>query len=267
MRLKRLTWRISWMMIFVLTGFFVSRVIHAQQEKETTKSEGAASASGLSGKPVQRIFEVKFADVDRLAEMLRLFGPVLSNRELRVITVSGSPELVAAVEDAIKRFDVPPPATKNIELTAYLLVASDHTTSNTLPELDPVVKQLKGIFGYQGFRLLDTLLVRCRDGREGEAVGVAPPQDSREIHKTLYSLRFKAARISSDSSGRSIRIDGLRLGPKVPVTTKDGGLTYLDTGINTDLDVREGQKVVVGKATIEGSSSALFLVLTAKVVD
>jgi type II/III secretion system protein len=264
MRLRASVQRTSWIMIFVLLGFFASTSVQAQQEKETPKSEGAASVFGPLGKPVQRIFEVKFADVDRLAEMLRLFGPVFSNPELRVITVSGSPELVAAVEDAIKRFDVPPQATKNIELTAYLLVASDHTTSNTLPELDPVVKQLKGIFGYQGFRLLDTLLVRCRDGREGEAVGVAPSQESP---KTLYGLRFKAARISSDSSGRSIRIDGLRLGPKLPVITKDGGLTYLDTGINTDLDVREGQKVVVGKATIEGSNSALFLVLTAKVVD
>jgi hypothetical protein len=252
------------MVIFVLPGFFVSRVIHAQQAKETTKNEGATSAAAFSGKHVQRIFDVKFAHVDRLAETLRSFGPVYSNRDLKVITVSGSPELMAAVEDAIRRFDVPPPATKNIELTAYLLVASDQATSNTLPELDSVVKQLKGIFGYQGFRMLDTMLVRCRDGGEGEAVGVAPSQESP---KTLYGLRFKAARISSDSSGRSIRIDGLRLGPKVPVITKDGGLTYLDTGINTDIDVREGQRVVVGKATMEGSNRSLFLVLTAKVVD
>ena len=106
MRRKHLTWRIS-MMIFVLPGFLVSRVIQAQQEKETTKSEGATSTPAFSGRPVQKIFNVKFADVDKLAETLRLFGPVFSNRELKVITVSGSPELVAAVEDAIKRFERP----------------------------------------------------------------------------------------------------------------------------------------------------------------
>ena len=38
-------------------------------------------------------------------------------------------------------------------------------------------------------------------------------------------------------------------------------------GITTDIDVREGQKVVVGKANIDNSDNALILILTAKVVD
>ncbi|HVN83075.1 MAG TPA: hypothetical protein VMW38_29095 [Terriglobia bacterium] len=53
----------------------------------------------------------------------------------------------------------------------------------------------------------------------------------------------------------------------MPVRTSPDNCTYIDTGINTDLDVREGQKVVVGKATVDNSNNALFLVLTARVVD
>jgi hypothetical protein len=37
--------------------------------------------------------------------------------------------------------------------------------------------------------------------------------------------------------------------------------------INTDVDVREGQKVVVGKANMDGSDRASIIVLTAKVVE
>ena len=41
----------------------------------------------------------------------------------------------------------------------------------------------------------------------------------------------------------------------------------LDAGFGTDVDVREGQKVVVGKAAVGGTNSALILVITAKVLE
>ena len=41
----------------------------------------------------------------------------------------------------------------------------------------------------------------------------------------------------------------------------------MDTGIMADVDVRDGQKVVVGKATIEGPDKALFLVLSPKIAE
>jgi hypothetical protein len=42
---------------------------------------------------------------------------------------------------------------------------------------------------------------------------------------------------------------------------------YIDTGFNTGIDVREGQKVVVGKANIDGSNNAMTLVVTARVAE
>lgn len=104
---------------------------------------------------------------------------------------------------------------------------------------------------------------------EGEVNGVAPK--SPDESPTLYRFAFGSASITSDNSvGRMIRIDNLRLGAKVPVKSGPAGVSNfstIDTGINTNIDVREGQKIVVGKATIDGSNNALFLVLTAKVVD
>jgi len=217
---------------------------------------------------VKKIFEIKYADANKLTEILRVFtGGIVPNNDLRVIAVSGTREAVAAVEDAIKRLDVPPPPTRNIELIAYLLIASEQASEkNTPPELDGVMTQLKGIFKYQGFRLLDTLVVRCRD-RSGGSVNAVAPGSTQSI-RTLYDFSFDWATITSDSSGNTIRIDRLRLGAQLPVMpNSESKLTYLDTGIKTNIDLREGQKVVVGKATIDGSNGALFLVLTAKVLD
>jgi hypothetical protein len=43
---------------------------------------------------------------------------------------------------------------------------------------------------------------------------------------------------------------------------------YTDTGISTDVvDVKEGQKLVVGRSSLDGPEKALFLVLIAKVIN
>ena len=84
-----------------------------------------------------------------------------------------------------------------------------------------------------------------------------------------YHFSFRSASITSDDKDKIIRIDSLRMVVTVPTKMSNVGRTSdsRQTVINTNIDVREGQKVVVGKATINGSNDALFLVLTAKVVD
>ena len=52
----------------------------------------------------------------------------------------------------------------------------------------------------------------------------------------------------------------------IPIASGQG-FQYLDTGLNTDVDIREGQKVVVGKANMDGSDRASIVILTAKVVE
>ena len=259
------------LMIHLLPSLPAPSSAQGQKEQERPPKAEQEKAQPIPDKLglIQKIFEVKYADVAQLANVLGYFAPVQANRELRVILVKGSPKVVATIENAIKRFDVPPAPAKNIDLTAYLLVASAQAISGSIPaELDAVIKQLKGVFKYQAFRLLDTLVVRSRNGWQGELNGVAPRNaDEVNVPPTLYQFRFESARITSDNTGQMIRIDGLRLGARVPIKQGNGDWTYLDTGINTNIDVREGQKVVVGKATIAGSDSALFLVLTAKVVE
>jgi hypothetical protein len=252
---------LSLALVSLILSLVSSVAIKAQEE---AKSGGSAQKTEMSPR---KIVAIKYADVNQLASILTPLGFVTFNRDMKVITLGGSPEAIAAMEDAIKRLDVPPPPVENIELTAYLLVASEQSgAKNTSAELDGVIKQLKGVFPYQGYRLLDTLMVRCRNGREGEANGMAPSNPG-DVNKTIYQFRFRSVTLIPDSTGKRIRVDGLRLGAKMPVRTSSDNYTYIDTGINTDLDVREGQKIVVGKATVDSSNNALFLVLTARVVD
>jgi hypothetical protein len=64
-----------------------------------------------------------------------------------------------------------------------------------------------------------------------------------------------------------IRLDGLHAGLRIPHMNA-AKLEYIDTGISTDvMDVKEGQKLVVGRSSLDGPEKALFLVLIAKIVN
>ena len=168
----------------------------------------------------------------------------------------------------IKRFDVAP---QNVEVTIYIMSALAQPSAAAVPtELEGVVKQLKAMFSYKGYQLIDTQVIRTRAGQGGESSGVV---DNGALAKTISQAKFNSVSITNDDKGRSIRIDTLKVGLKIPTysprpTAKaSNDWQYLDTGISTDVDVHEGQKVVVGKANLDGSDRASIVVLTAKVVE
>src|SRR5579864_4556162 len=139
------------------------------QEK---KSEEPAAAEKERAWPV-KVFQVKHADVAQLHRIFSTFGVSISDdRNLKVLSVRAPKEILAAIEDTIQRLDVPPPAAKNLEINAYLVLASPQGAAASIPpDLEPVIKQLKGLFSYQGFRVIGTLLLRERDGNGGSVSG------------------------------------------------------------------------------------------------
>jgi hypothetical protein len=230
-----------------------------------------AAAAGLSAQKaefVTRIYELKYADARNLAGLLQAFSPhhINADPQLHALTIDVNKDSIPEIEEMIRRFDVPPPPVKNVEVTIYLLSALGQPSAAALPaELESVVKQLKGMFSYKGYQLIDTLVIRCREGLGGEASSVVDRPSKIDV-KTISQIKFRSASASTDAKGRVIRIDQLKVGLKVPVV-HDGKFNYIDTGISTDVDIREGQKVVVGKANMDGSDRASIVVLSAKLLD
>ncbi len=208
-----------------------------------------------------------------IGDLLQGTRVILTTDNERLI-LSGPNDQVAGLEAVIKQLDVPPPVKKNIETTVYMIVASGQAGSTTpVPtELDPVIKQLKGIFSYKSFRLLDSFVLRSRSGQGGNTSGFVPPMPDSNvpaINKIVYQFKYQHVTIDGPDNARAVRFDGLHLGIRVPVGGDGkGGISYVEAVVSTDVDVREGKKVVVGKTSaVEGSDSALILVISAKVVD
>ncbi len=238
---------------------------------------GAAYAQPTPGEArVQKVISIKNGNLigilHTIQALLSNTSVLVSNSDLEHLILSGPRDTVTSFEEIIKQLDVVPIAKKNIETTVYMVVASLQSSSGPAmpPELEPVVKQLKGVFNYKGFRLLDSFVLRSRDTEKGETNGFVPPLDTSVPASAKITYQFRYSRVSLDGSetNRVIRYDNLRLEIKLPIASGAGQFSYVGAGISTDVDVPEGKKVVVGKTSaIEGPDSALILVISAKVVD
>ena len=112
----------------VLIPFVVAAPANAQTQRQPSAkpSEAQAQPGAKKEQLVQKVFAIKHADVEAIARTLSVFPvPVHPNRELRVIGVSAPAAVMSTIEETIRRFDVPLPVPKNVELTVYLLLASD----------------------------------------------------------------------------------------------------------------------------------------------
>jgi hypothetical protein len=224
---------------------------------------------------VQRVVSIKNGNrngiLHTLQELAPTNGMVISTSDSDHVILSGPREAVAGFEEIIKQLDVPPVVKKDVETTVYMIIASAQSTGATslTADLDPAVKQLKNIFNYKGFRLLESFVLRSRDAESGQTNGFLPPLETMGPGiKISYQFQYNRVSIEGSENARVAHFDRLKLAMRVPVAADSAHVSWEDASINTDIDVPEGKKVVVGKTSaLEGADGALILVISAKVVD
>jgi hypothetical protein len=202
-----------------------------------------------------RIFPIRYVDLIQLMKALSMFrAKMQSSQELRVLSVRAPKEIMPAIDDAIKRLDVPQPR-KEAELTIYVIIATDQADtsgSNLPPNLNPVLNQLKGVLAYKNYRLVDTLITRAIG--HGNQSALTGELMLGETVKPAY--RFFAVPQFDFPDGKT---PVLHLGGMSFNLTGPAGL---NGGLSGNVDVPQGQQVVVGKATL--ADKALILVMSAK---
>ncbi len=225
----------------------------------------AICASAFAQESQPRVVEVKNLDINQLGGFLGTFRVKYSSVPgSRFIALQGNSENVKAAEEALKRIDNP---RRDIEFTFQILSAGAQPASEKLPaDLEPVVKQLKGAFVYQAYHLIETMLVKTSEGSEGRADGILPR--SQEGFPAFFQVSFQSASLTSEPKASVVHLQNLNINGKFPyVANSKGEIAYSNAGIRTDVDVKEGQKVVVGKANMDGKDGAIFMIVTARIVD
>ena len=213
---------------------------------------------------VQKLFVLKYADPEQIRSLIGIFGNVTPNSQMHALAVSATPEAMTAIDDAIKRLDVPSAASQNVELTAYLLIGSqgENAAASPLPkDLDGVVAQLKTAFSYKNYNLMDVLSLRTRAGQQASTSGMGGAVQLDNVGRpssVTTSFTIESANIASDGT---VRINRLSISSRV-----EGNGATPSASIRADVDLKEGQKVVVGKTGMT-PNAAVFVVLTAHVAQ
>jgi hypothetical protein len=249
--------------------FFIlllASAVSAQQAKELAAKPGEpANEARLTVK----MFEVKYANPGQLMPVLQPLASkdatITYNDRLRILTVRDFPENIAAIEAALKTLDKPSARVPgpDVELHIHVLLASSaEGAGKEYPsELQDVLKQLKATLSYKSYYLVTSVVQRVKLGGGVGSSGTAllgPPLSEANTDAS-YHYAFAQIQLDSESAGsRSLYIHNfgftLTVGPPLSAQAK----------IDTDLGLRDGEKVVVGTASMK--DKALIVVLSAKVL-
>ncbi len=225
--------------------------------------------SALAFAATTKVVPIKNMDPDRLMNRLKDLRITEPWSHLALTTVqnnivlTGPDDAVAAAEQIIKALDVPEPKSRDIEITGYIVMASTRAGETTAiqPDLEPVIRQFRNLLNYKSFRVLDTIILRGKEQSYTESTGYLAVPGSPSA-KVVFKVEHPS--LSEDV----VHLRNLRLQVYAPVVTAKGEQTseVLAT-IATDADIKAGQKVAIGKASVDANGDALILVVSAKVVD
>lgn len=215
-----------------------------------------------------RIFDVKYRDATNLANVLRSLGSgfkgatVQSNSEFKTITVRDFPENIVTMEEAIKRLDTPATPRPNIELHMHVLIASNTGggSSDMPAELRDVLTQLRGTLTYRNYELAASVVQRITTTERmlqgaGTAEVSSGAAGAANISMPYEYQLYNVSVVENAVGAPSVRINDFAFSA---VTDKDR------PRVQTALNLRDGEKVVVGTASIR--NRALVIVLTASLV-
>jgi type II secretory pathway component GspD/PulD (secretin) len=214
-----------------------------------------------------RIFEVKYRDPNSILNAVNQLGSgfkgsaMSANAEFRTITVRDFPENIATVEEALKRLDVPGAPRPNIELTMHVLIASNggSTATEAPADLKDVLTQLRGTLNYRNYELAASIVQRLTEtprGLQGSGVAELPSTNPGTPASSMpYEYYINQVSMQQNATGAaSVQIK------EFTFATVDKDRAKIQTALN----LRDGEKVVVGTATLR--NRALVIVLTTKLI-
>ena len=259
--IKHLSATLAVVLMFVPASF-------AQQPAGNTTQPAPADNYVTERNFKSKVFDVKYRDPGSLANVLSRLtsgfkgAAISSSAEFKTITVRDFPENLATIEEAIKRLDTPAAARPDIELHMHVLLASNTGGSGVeVPaELKDVLAELRSTLNYKNYELAASVVQRLTEtprGLQGSGTAEVPSANSGMANLGMpYEYYIGAVTLVQNATGSpSVQIGEFSFSA---LTDKD------HAKVTTALNLRDGEKVVVGTATIR--SRALVVVLTMKLV-
>jgi type II secretory pathway component GspD/PulD (secretin) len=210
----------------------------------------------------QEIVKLKYVRAQDIQQIIYPFlgprGSLRFNDNMpMLLTISAVPEDIDKVLAAIRELDVKP---ADVLYTVQLVLGSetDATTDSELQN-DPIIKELRKLLRYKGYTLLDSTLLRVVN-RENASVVLGPKAEFEFALKPDVAGDVKAPVIKTEVRLRQI------------VWTKSGEekaetVRKVTTPIESTLNIKSGERTVVGVSKLDGGDKGLILIISGKIVE
>jgi hypothetical protein len=167
----------------------------------------------------------------------------------------------------------------NLETQLFLVVGTnqDVVDAKIPATLDPVIKQLRATLPFKNYRLAATLINRVKnDGRlslswiGGPLASTTGPTNT----PSFSQFNVRQVKLGRNSDGQQVvQMSGFNFGARIPIQVSGAiaangavapNFNYENTGLQTDISMREAEPVIVGTLNVGPSGDAIILVVSAK---
>lgn len=176
-----------------------------------------------------------------------------------LLTIGETPENVDKILAVIREIDT---KSADVLFTVQLILGSE-TDTQTDAELqnDPIIKELRKLLRYKGYTLLDSTLVRVIN-RERASVVLGPKAEFEFALRPDVAGDAKAPVIKTEVMLRQV----IRAAIQESATMK-AAQAIVTTLIETSLNIKSGDRTVVGVSKLDGGDKGLILIISGKIVD
>lgn len=181
-------------------------------------------------------------------------GMISDNGAPHILTISDHSENVEKILAAVRTLDV---KRGDVLLTVQLVLGSQEA-GRTDPELqnDPTVKELRKLLKYNSYSLLDSNFVRCESDERAELI----------LGKNADFKIYLRPEVIRETPTDLIKVY-IQLTQSVTEITEHEAKHSDKPVIQSAVNIKSGDRTVVGVSRLDGGDTGLVLIITAKVVD
>ncbi|TFG38898.1 MAG: hypothetical protein E4H48_09845 [Syntrophobacterales bacterium] len=245
-------------LVFLALAFSLAIVLPAFAEDGTQDQK--AETNNLR----KEIIRLKYVNASAVQSLLYFYTSRQMNIMINagipdILIVSDTPENVEKILAVIREIDTKP---ADVLFTVQLILGSE-TDAQTDAELqsDPIIKELRKLLRYKGYTLLDSTLVRVIN-RERASVVLGPKAEF------VFALQPDVA---GDDKAPVIKTE-VRLRQVIQAAVQESATMkaaqpIVNTLIESTLNIKSGDRTVVGVSKLDGGDKGLILIISAKIVD
>jgi len=169
----------------------------------------------------------------------------------------------------------------NLDTQLFLLVGTNQEAVDAkLPAgLAPVLKQLRATLPFRNYRLAATLINRVKNEGRLDLSWIGGPMASAAGNTptntpSFSQFKVRQVKLARNSEGQQVvQMTGFNFGARIPIQVSGAiaangvvapNFNYENTGLATDISMREAEPVIVGTLNVGPSGDAIILVVSAK---